>query len=116
MANRDSESVHGEFKYVTLIIKPFRLENVLNALKHFHVESITVSEVRGYGRQKGHLELYRGAEYVISFIPKLKLEFAVSTSEVEETVEAVQQAARTGRIGDGKIFLQPAVTALDEPV
>lgn len=106
-----------ESEYVTVIIKPFRLEAVMNALKPFHSEALSVSEVRGYGRQKGHLELYRGAEYVISFIPKLRLEFAIPSAEAPEAMEAVRQAARTGRIGDGKIFVQRIyLTGGDEAV
>jgi nitrogen regulatory protein PII len=91
----------------TVILKPFRLDAVVAAVKPFHVVSMTASEVRGYGRQKGHLELYRGSEYTISFIPKIKLEIVASSAEIEELLQAVQLAARTGRIGDGKIFLQP---------
>ena len=94
------------FVLLTLVVKPFRLDAVLAALKPFHVVSATASEVRGYGRQKGHLELYRGREYVISFIPKVKLEVVVPSSEAPELIGAAQLAARTGRIGDGKIFLQ----------
>ena len=94
------------FLLATIILKPFRLDAVLAALKPFHLISLTASEVRGYGRQKGHLELYRGSEYSISFIPKVKLELVAATSEMEEVLGAVQQSARTGRIGDGKIFLQ----------
>jgi len=90
----------------TVIIKPFRLDAVTTALKPFHPLSITASEVRGYGRQKGHLELYRGSEYTISFIPKVKLEIVASTAEIDELLQAVELAARTGRIGDGKVFLQ----------
>ena len=89
----------------TVIIKPFRLDPVVEALRPFHLVSLTASEVRGYGRQKGHLELYRGSEYTISFIPKVKLEIVALSSEIEEVVAAVQLSARTGRIGDGKIFL-----------
>jgi len=100
---------HTSDRFVTVIIKPFRLEAVLRALEPFAIDEIAISEVRGYGRQKGHLELYRGAEYVISFIPKLKLEFAVSASEAEEVFQAIAQAARTGRIGDGKIFVLDSV-------
>jgi nitrogen regulatory protein PII len=96
----------GDYVLLTLVIKPFRLEAVLDALAPFHVISATASEVRGYGRQKGHLELYRGREYVISFIPKVKLEVVVPAAEAPELTEAVQPAARTGRIGDGKIFIQ----------
>ncbi len=94
------------FLLVTVILKPFRLEAVLSALKPFHLLGITACEVRGYGRQKGHLELYRGTEYEISFIPKVKLEFAVDDSEADEALRAVSTSARTGRIGDGKIFVQ----------
>jgi nitrogen regulatory protein P-II 2 len=96
----------GSFYHVTLTLKPFRLEPVLLALAPFHLLSLVASEIRGYGRQKGHLELYRGSEYVISFIPKVKLEFVVFGSELEEACRAVQGAARTGRIGDGKVFIQ----------
>jgi nitrogen regulatory protein P-II 2 len=94
------------FYLVTVILKPFRLDAVLNALRPFHSVSITANEVRGYGRQKGHLELYRGSEYQISFIPKLRVEIVVSGSELEEVLRAVPIAARTGRIGDGKAFVQ----------
>jgi nitrogen regulatory protein P-II 2 len=94
------------FSLVTLIVKPFRLDAVLAALRPFHLDSIVASEVRGYGRQKGHLELYRGSEYVISFIPKIKVEVVAPRGEVEELAQAVQLAARTGRIGDGKILIQ----------
>jgi nitrogen regulatory protein PII len=93
-------------KYVTVIIKPFRLEAVLRALQPFSLAELTVTEVRGYGRQKGHLELYRGAEYVIAFIPKVKLEFVLPALEFEAALSALCQAARTGRIGDGKVFVQ----------
>lgn len=94
------------FVYATIIIKPFRLDPVLEALRPFHLISVMAAEVRGYGRQKGHLELYRGSEYSISFIPKIKLELVAEASEIEEILSAVQLAARTGRIGDGKVFLQ----------
>jgi nitrogen regulatory protein P-II 2 len=94
------------FVLATVIIKPFRLDAVLVAIRPFHVISLTACEVRGYGRQKGHLELYRGSEYSISFIPKIKLEIVAAATEVEELLAAVQTAARTGRIGDGKAFLQ----------
>lgn len=94
------------FVHATIILKPFRLDPVIEALRPFHLVSVLASEVRGYGRQKGHLELYRGSEYSISFIPKVRLEIVVPTSELEEVLAAVQQAGRTGRIGDGKIFLQ----------
>jgi nitrogen regulatory protein PII len=102
---RDGE--HGEgFVLLTIVIKPFRLEAVIAALRPFHVVSGTAVEVRGYGRQKGHLELYRGSEYVISFIPKVKLEVVAPAAEAEELMAAVEIAARTGRIGDGKVFVQ----------
>ncbi len=105
------------FVLLTVIIKPFRLDTVLTALRPFHAVSVTVSEVRGYGRQKGHLELYRGSEYVISFVPKLKLEIVAQSGEVEEIVQAVATAARTGRIGDGKIFFERlSGMHSDEPV
>lgn len=90
---------------VTIIVKPFRVEPVLRALAAFKILSLTICQVRGYGRQKGHLELYRGREYAISFIPKVKIEVVVSRSDVEELVESAEKAGRTGRIGDGKIFL-----------
>ena len=102
--------------YLTLIIKPFRLESVLRALKPFPIAGFTATEVRGYGRQKGHLELYRGAEYVISFIPKVRIEFSARRSDLAEITEAVSQAARTGRIGDGKIFVSPTEYTVDELV
>jgi len=94
------------YYHAAIIVKPFRLEAVLAALEPFHLVSLTACEVRGYGRQKGHLELYRGSEYVISFIPKIKLELVAPRSEIEEILNAVQAAGRTGRIGDGKVFLQ----------
>jgi nitrogen regulatory protein PII len=97
----------GRFLYATLIVKPFRVEPVLRALEPFQVRSLALSEVRGYGRQKGHLELYQGREYAISFIPKVKIELVVREGEVEEMLRAVSGAARTGRIGDGKGFLSP---------
>lgn len=97
-------------KLITAIIKPFKLDDVRDALQEVGVSGITVSEVRGYGRQKGHTELYRGAEYSVDFLPKLKLETAVSSDMVERAVEAITQAAATGKIGDGKIF----ITSLEE--
>ena len=92
-------------KLVTAIIKPFKLDNVRDALQEVGVTGITVSEVRGYGRQKGHTELYRGAEYNVDVLPKLKLETAVTEDLVEQVVEAITRAASTGKIGDGKIFI-----------
>ena len=92
-------------KLVTAIIKPFKLEEVREALSQLGVQGITVTEVKGFGRQKGHTELYRGAEYVVDFLPKVKLESAVPDALVERAVEAIEAAARTGKIGDGKIFV-----------
>ena len=92
-------------KIVMAIIKPFKLEEVRDALTALGVHGMTVTEVKGYGRQKGHTEIYRGAEYAVSFLPKIKLEVAVSASLVDGVVAAIQGAARTGQIGDGKIFV-----------
>jgi len=94
-------------KMVTAVIKPFKLDDVREALSEIGVQGITVSEVKGFGRQKGHTELYRGAEYVIDFLPKIKLEIAITDELVERVVEAITAAARTGKIGDGKIFVTP---------
>jgi nitrogen regulatory protein P-II 2 len=87
------------------IIKPFKLEEVRDALTAIGVHGLTVTEVKGYGRQKGHTEIYRGAEYAVSFLPKIKIEVAVNSAQVEMVVEAIASTARTGRIGDGKIFV-----------
>ena len=92
-------------KLVTAIIKPFKLDEVREALSAIGVQGITVTEVKGFGRQKGHTELYRGAEYVIDFLPKVKIEVVVEDSLVDNVIEAIENAARTGRIGDGKIFV-----------
>ncbi|MEC9375533.1 MAG: P-II family nitrogen regulator [Pseudomonadota bacterium] len=92
-------------KLITAIIKPFRLDDVRNALAEVGVNGMTLTEVKGFGRQKGHTELYRGAEYVVDFLPKSKLEIAVSDDLVEQTIEAIVNAARTGKVGDGKIFV-----------
>jgi nitrogen regulatory protein P-II 2 len=92
-------------KLVTAIIKPFKLDDVREALSEIGVQGITVTEVKGFGRQKGHTELYRGAEYVVDFLPKVKLEIAVTDSGVDAAVEAISKAAGTGKIGDGKIFI-----------
>ena len=97
-------------KLVTAIIKPFKLDDVREALSDIGVQGITVSEVKGFGRQKGHTELYRGAEYVVDFLPKVKLEVAVADETVDQTIEAITKAANTGKIGDGKIF----VSALEQ--
>jgi nitrogen regulatory protein P-II 2 len=92
-------------KLVTAIIKPFKLDDVREALSEIGVQGITVTEVKGFGRQKGHTELYRGAEYVVDFLPKVKLEVAIGTSLLDQTLEAITKAANTGKIGDGKIFV-----------
>lgn len=92
-------------KMVTAIIKPFKLDDVRSALAQIGVQGITVTEVKGFGRQKGHTELYRGAEYVVDFLPKMKLELAVSDELLDQVLEAITQTARTGKIGDGKIFV-----------
>ncbi len=94
-------------KKIEAIIKPFKLDEVKEALQEIGLQGITVVEARGFGRQKGHTELYRGAEYVVDFLPKVKLEVIVESSMVEKTVEAIMNAAQTGRIGDGKIFISP---------
>ena len=92
-------------KLVTAVIKPFKLDDVREALSEIGVQGITVTEVKGFGRQKGHTELYRGAEYVVDFLPKVKLEIAIPASLLDQTVEAITKAANTGKIGDGKIFV-----------
>ena len=92
-------------KLVTAIIKPFKLDEVREALNEIGVQGITVTEVKGFGRQKGHTELYRGAEYVVDFLPKVKLEIGIAADQVEQVIEAIMQAANTGKIGDGKIFV-----------
>ena len=99
-------------KLVTAVIKPFKLEDVREALSEINVTGMTVTEVRGFGRQKGHTELYRGAEYVVDFLPKVKLEIAIDSALVDQVIEAVSKAANTGKIGDGKIF----VTDLEQAI
>jgi nitrogen regulatory protein P-II 1 len=99
-------------KKIEAIIKPFKLDEVKEALHEVGVSGITVTEAKGFGRQKGHTELYRGAEYVVDFLPKVKLEIVVDDALVERVVEAIQNAAQTGRIGDGKIFVLPVESAL----
>jgi len=94
-------------KQITAIIKPFKLEEVRQALGDVGVTGLTASEVKGFGRQKGHTELYRGAEYVVDFLPKIKIELVVTDEDMERCVEAIISAARTGKIGDGKIFVSP---------
>ena len=99
-------------KMITAIIKPFKLEEVRQAVTDIGVQGITVTEVKGFGRQRGHTELYRGAEYVVDFLPKAKLELAVADDIVEQVIEAITKNARTGKVGDGKIF----VTALEQAI
>jgi len=99
-------------KLIEAIIKPFKLDEVKEALNEIGVEGITVSEVKGFGRQKGHTELYRGAEYVVDFIPKIKLELAVADELVTKVIEVIEKTAKTGRIGDGKIFIIPLEDAI----
>jgi nitrogen regulatory protein P-II 2 len=102
----------GPMKIVMAIIKPFKLEEVRDALTAIGVHGLTVTEVKGYGRQKGHTEIYRGAEYAVSFLPKIKIEVAVASEQVDKTIDAITSAAKTGQIGDGKIF----VISLDHAV
>ena len=97
---------------VTAIIKPFRLDDVREALAELGVQGITVTEVKGFGRQKGHTELYRGAEYVVDFLPKMKIELAIEDDLLEQVVETIVATARTGKIGDGKIFVSPLEQAI----
>ncbi|KXU36453.1 transcriptional regulator [Ventosimonas gracilis] len=99
-------------KLVTAIIKPFKLDAVREALSEIGVQGITVTEVKGFGRQKGHTELYRGAEYVVDFLPKVKIDVAIDDSQLDRAIEAISNAANTGKIGDGKIF----VTALEQAI
>ena len=99
-------------KLVTAIIKPFKLDDVREALSEIGVQGITVTEVKGFGRQKGHTELYRGAEYVVDFLPKVKIEIIVDDEIVEAAVDCIEQSAKTGRIGDGKIF----VSSIDQAI
>lgn len=99
-------------KLVTAIIKPFKLDDVREALSDVGVQGITVTEVKGFGRQKGHTELYRGAEYVVDFLPKIKLEVAIDDDKVEPVIDAISKSANTGKIGDGKIF----VSALEQVI
>lgn len=99
-------------KLVTAIVKPFKLDDVREALSEIGVQGITVTEVKGFGRQKGHTELYRGAEYVVDFLPKVKIDIAVKADMLDQVIEAVTKAANTGKIGDGKIF----VSALEQAI
>jgi nitrogen regulatory protein P-II 2 len=99
-------------KLVIAVIKPFKLDEVRDALTRIGVHGMTVCEVKGYGRQKGHMEIYRGAEYAVNFLPKLRLEVAVASEQIEQVMDAVAAAAKTGQIGDGKIFVVPMEQAM----
>jgi len=101
------KKTRGSMKLITAIIKPFKLEEVREALAEVGVSGITATEVKGFGRQKGHTELYRGAEYQVDFLPKIKIEVVVASDKLEATLEAITKAAHTGKIGDGKIFVTP---------
>jgi nitrogen regulatory protein P-II 1 len=111
-AMRASFAPESDMKKIEAIIKPFKLDEVKEALQEVGVQGITVTEAKGFGRQKGHTELYRGAEYVVDFLPKVKIEVVLPEELVERAVEAIQKAARTGRIGDGKIF----ITSIEEVI
>ena len=103
---RNGQSIHGAtMKLISAIIKPFKLDEVREALSGIGVQGITVTEVKGFGRQKGHTELYRGAEYVVDFLPKVKVEAAISDDILDQALEAIEKSANTGKIGDGKIFV-----------
>ena len=99
-------------KLITAIIKPFKLDDVRESLSEIGVQGVTVTEVKGFGRQKGHTELYRGAEYVVDFLPKMKVEVVIDDGMVEQAVDAITKAANTGKIGDGKIFVAPVEQAV----
>jgi len=99
-------------KKIEAIIKPFKLDDVKEALNEIGIQGMTISEVKGYGRQKGHKEIYRGAEYVVDFIPKVKIEIVVEAARVDEVIEKIKDAANTGKIGDGKIFVFPVETTI----
>jgi nitrogen regulatory protein P-II 2 len=110
--HRTFPNMESNMKLVTAIIKPFKLDEVREALSAIGVQGITVTEVKGFGRQKGHTELYRGAEYVVDFLPKVKVEAAISDALLEQVIEAIEKSASTGKIGDGKIF----VSAIEEVI
>lgn len=99
-------------KKIEAIIKPFKLDDVIDSLTELGIEGVTISEVRGFGRQKGRTEIYKGAEYIVDFLPKLKLEVVVSDTLLNSAVEAIQHAAKTGKVGDGKIFVSPIEQAI----
>ncbi|HET9687349.1 MAG TPA: P-II family nitrogen regulator [Pseudolabrys sp.] len=99
-------------KFVIAVIKPFKLDEVREALTRVGIHGMTVTEVKGYGRQKGHTEIYRGAEYQVNFLPKLRLEIAIASEQLDQVIEVIAAAARTGQIGDGKIFVMPVERAM----
>jgi len=99
-------------KFVIAVIKPFKLDEVREALTRIGIHGMTVTEVKGYGRQKGHTEIYRGAEYQVNFLPKLRLEIAIASEQLDQVIEVIVAAARTGQIGDGKIFVMPVERAM----
>lgn len=101
-----------DMKQITAIVKPFKLDEVREALSDLNVNGLTVTEVKGFGRQKGHTELYRGAEYVVDFLPKIRIDVVVAQDQVEGVIDAIIRAARTGKIGDGKIFVTPVEQAI----
>jgi nitrogen regulatory protein P-II 2 len=103
--NKNNGSRGGLMKLITAVVKPFRLDDIRNALGEVGVQGMTVTEVKGFGRQRGHTELYRGAEYVVDFLPKVKIEVAVTDDLAERVIEAIIEAAKTGKVGDGKIFV-----------
>jgi nitrogen regulatory protein P-II 2 len=107
-----NKGMRPTMKTVMAIIKPFKLDDVREALTSLGVQGLTVTEVKGYGRQKGHTEIYRGAEYAVSFLPKLKIEIVIDDADVAKTIDAIAAAAKTGQIGDGKIFVSPVESAL----
>jgi nitrogen regulatory protein P-II 2 len=106
-AQRQTKQKETLMKLITAVVKPFKLDDVRTGLSEVGVQGMTVTEVKGFGRQKGHTELYRGAEYVVDFLPKVKIELAVDDALVDQAVEAITKAAQTGKIGDGKIFITP---------
>jgi len=114
LIGRQTEILPGRktMKLVIAIIKPFKLDEVRDALTRIGVHGMTVNEVKGYGRQKGHMEIYRGAEYAVNFLPKLRLEIAVASEQLDQVMEAIAAAAKTGQIGDGKIFVTPLEHAM----
>jgi len=112
ISGNNQSVIGGSMKLIKAIIKPFKLDDVREALSEIGIQGITVSEVKGFGRQKGHTELYRGAEYRVDFLPKVKLETVISDDQVENVVNAIRESANTGKIGDGKIFVLPIEQAV----